>query len=336
MDSLHQELISVIIPVHNCADYLDECLESVCAQSWRNLEILLVDDGSDDGSGALCDAWSRRDARVRVIHKENGGASSARNEGLIHAAGVYIGFVDSDDWLEPEMYERLAAAMEGADMACCGFISYPMDSLATSVAKGVRPSPPCAMPQAAMLIYERDGYFTSAWNKLYRKTALWREGKPILMEPDLFWGEDEAWLARVLTNCGKIAFVPRALYHWRPTEVSATRSPVVTDAQMTVLSAKQRAMRTLPQEGRLQTLMRARMFNDCYSLKVLAYAAGDRQKYETLDKTLRGMKKDWLRLKDSSPMRKVKVLLMETEMKWKLPGAIVEMTDRVGRYGIRR
>ena len=328
-------LISVIIPVYNAAPYLDTCLESVCGQTWQCLEILLVDDGSTDGSGAICDAWSRRDPRIRVIHKKNGGISSARNEGLKLAAGEYIAFADSDDWLEADMLACLASVMDGADMACCGFWAYPMDSLDFSVEKGVRPADPCAALQAAMLIYERDGYFTAVWNKLYRRSALLRNGTPILMDSDLFWGEDEVWLARVLENCRTVAFVPKALYHWRPTAVSATRHPVVTDAQMTLLTAKQRAMGLLPQEARLQALARSRMFNDCYSLKVLAYLSGDRQKYRQIDAALQNMKRAWLRSRDSSLIRKAKVLLLEAEMNLRLPAALVRMTDGFRRYGIK-
>lgn len=100
-------LITVIIPIYNIMDCLERCVSSVCAQTYRNLEILLVDDGSTDGTGALCDRLAERDGRIRVFHKENGGSSSARNLGLQKARGEYLGFVDSDDFIDPDMYERL-------------------------------------------------------------------------------------------------------------------------------------------------------------------------------------------------------------------------------------
>ena len=100
-------LITVIIPIYNIMDCLERCVSSVCAQTYRNLEILLVDDGSTDGTGALCDRLAERDGRIRVFHKENGGSSSARNLGLQKARGEYLGFVDSDDFIEPDMYGRL-------------------------------------------------------------------------------------------------------------------------------------------------------------------------------------------------------------------------------------
>lgn len=106
-------LLSVIVPVYNIIEYLPRCVRSITAQTYRNLEILLVDDGSTDGTGALCDELAKEDARIRVLHKENGGSSSARNLGLTVITGEYVGFVDSDDYIEPDMYENLYNAMGG-------------------------------------------------------------------------------------------------------------------------------------------------------------------------------------------------------------------------------
>ena len=102
-------LISVIVPVYNAEPYLDKCIQSIIDQSYRNLEIILVDDGSSDRSPAICDSYAVKDHRVQVIHKENGGQSSARNVGLDICQGDFIGFVDSDDYIAPQMYERLLA-----------------------------------------------------------------------------------------------------------------------------------------------------------------------------------------------------------------------------------
>ena len=106
-------LLSVIVPVYNIKrEYLERCIASICNQTYKNLEILLVDDGSTDGSGAVCDEFARKDERIRVFHKENGGSSSARNLGIENATGEYLGFIDSDDFIEPDMYELLAEAIQ--------------------------------------------------------------------------------------------------------------------------------------------------------------------------------------------------------------------------------
>ncbi len=106
-----EPLISVIVPVYNTKDYLVRCVDSICAQTYRNLELLLVDDGSTDGTGRLCEELAEKDSRIRVFHQENGGSSSARNLGIRNAAGGYLGFVDSDDYIEPDMYEKLLRVM---------------------------------------------------------------------------------------------------------------------------------------------------------------------------------------------------------------------------------
>ena len=119
-------LISVIVPVYKVEDYLGRCVDSLLNQTYENLEIILVDDGSPDGSGKICDAYAERDGRVRVIHKENGGLSSARNAGLDIAGGEYVGFVDSDDWMDEHTYEWFMEMMlqEDLKLVCAGRYDY--------------------------------------------------------------------------------------------------------------------------------------------------------------------------------------------------------------------
>lgn len=117
-------MISVIIPVYNVEPYLRKCLDSVVNQTYKELEIFIIDDGSTDGSGAICDEYVKADKRIRVFHTENRGLSCARNLGLDEVKGEWIGFVDSDDWIEPDMYEVLLtrAKETGADVVECSFI----------------------------------------------------------------------------------------------------------------------------------------------------------------------------------------------------------------------
>lgn len=120
----NEKKISVIVPVYNVEKYLNRCVDSILAQRVKNLEIILVDDGSTDGSGAICDSYAAKDDRVRVCHKENGGLTSAWKRGVELATGEYVGFVDSDDWIDPDMYERLleSALREEADVTVCGLV----------------------------------------------------------------------------------------------------------------------------------------------------------------------------------------------------------------------
>ena len=113
---MENPLISIIVPVYQAEAYLDECVQSMINQTYQNLEIILVDDGSKDQSPTICDAWAKKDSRIKVIHKPNGGASSARNAGLDVASGDYIGFVDSDDIIAADMYEILLNALESSNV----------------------------------------------------------------------------------------------------------------------------------------------------------------------------------------------------------------------------
>ncbi len=119
---MEKPLISVIVPVYKTEAYLEKCVNSIINQTYKNLEIILVDDGSPDRCGAMCDDFAHQDSRIRVFHKENGGQSSARNLGLDNMTGEYVGFVDSDDWIEPRMYENLynLIEMNNAQIAACG------------------------------------------------------------------------------------------------------------------------------------------------------------------------------------------------------------------------
>ena len=120
---MKNELITIIVPVYKVEKYLDRCVQSIVDQTYTNLEIILVDDGSPDNCPKMCDEWAKKDKRIKVIHKQNGGLSDARNAGLEKAKGKYVGFVDSDDYISPIMYEKLYKCIvdNQADMAMCAF-----------------------------------------------------------------------------------------------------------------------------------------------------------------------------------------------------------------------
>ena len=125
------EKISVIVPVYNVENYIQYCLESLVNQTYKNLQIILVDDGSTDSSGYICDKYALKDKRIKVIHKSNGGLSSARNSGMQLADGNYIGFVDSDDFIMPTFYEELYNLLQkyDSDIAECEFLRIQMENI---------------------------------------------------------------------------------------------------------------------------------------------------------------------------------------------------------------
>lgn len=201
--------ISVIIPVYKVEKYLDECVASVLAQTYRNLEIILVDDGSPDRCPFLCDEWASKDNRIKVIHKENGGLSDARNAGIEIAQGEYIAFVDSDDWIVPEMYEHMMRALirESADICACGIMTcYPDRKVCWGCKEYL-----CGDSETFLrLLYHNTQYPVAAWNKLYRREC-WKT----LRFPIGKICEDAFTTYRLLDSAERIVQIPEFLYCYR-------------------------------------------------------------------------------------------------------------------------
>lgn len=205
------ELISVIVTAYNIAPYLERGVKSVLNQTYRNLEIILVDDGSTDESGAVCDRLAGQDERLVVIHKENRGPGDARNAGMDIAKGSFIGFVDGDDWIDTDMYERMlgAALAWQADMAICRYRRVYRDHTEDDSTKRAA----VFEGQEALQVYveEREEYDiqNAAWNKLYRREVLhdlrFSVGK---------WYEDVVFSARALGRAGKCVYLDSAAYNY--------------------------------------------------------------------------------------------------------------------------
>lgn len=209
-------LISVIMPVYRVEKYLDRCLRSVTEQTYRNLEIILVDDGSPDNSGAICDAWAEKDSRIRVIHKENAGAGAARNTGLDAATGEIVSMIDSDDYLEIHMYEHLMGMMsEDVDIAECDICWTELDDLAMD--DGSSAEIMVRGREDAMRLHIRDEIFCQTPpNKLYRRNAI---GEIRFPEGNLI--DDEYFTYRVIGNARKLARSSACMYAYRQQPGSA-------------------------------------------------------------------------------------------------------------------
>ncbi len=181
--------ISVIVPVYKVEAYLDRCVQSVLNQTYKNLEIILVDDGSPDNCPAMCDAWAKRDPRIRVIHKQNGGLSDARNAGMAVAAGEFISFIDSDDWIASEMLERLVQAIErdDSDIAACAVEMVWEDGRPRELLT-VRENCVLERGEAQMALLKETLLKQPVWYKLYRKNTIcgipFEVGK---VHEDVFW-----------------------------------------------------------------------------------------------------------------------------------------------------
>lgn len=204
-------LISVIVPVYRVEEYLERCVKSILSQTYKNLEVILVDDGSPDQCPAICDACAEKDVRVKVIHQENKGLSGARNAGIDAASGEYLAFVDSDDYVSPHFIEELYQLLQdtGCAIGQCRFSYVKGDGL---VEEG--DSAFCIYRGESLMeqLYgpeEKATCFVVAWNKLYRAELFKETG---IRYPEGRIHEDEATTYRLFHEAKKLAFLDRALY----------------------------------------------------------------------------------------------------------------------------
>ena len=186
---MEQQKISIIVPVYKVEPFLDRCVQSIVDQSYSNLEIILVDDGSPDNCPAMCDTWALKDNRIKIIHKANGGLSDARNAGMKIATGELMGFVDSDDWVAPDMYQYLYNLMvkDNSDIAACGVEMVWEDGTSPRM---LTKSGSCVLnrDQAMQAILGEDWIKHPVWYKLYKTELIQNIPFPVgKYHEDVFW-----------------------------------------------------------------------------------------------------------------------------------------------------
>lgn len=248
-------MISIIVPVYQASQYLETCLRSLQEQTYRDWEAILIDDGSTDESGEICERFSASDERFFVFHQENAGVSAARNAGLAKARGEYVGFVDADDWAHPDLFGHLAEQMtEGVDLAVCGFTSNWEDA----AEENMRNESCVLSEEEALPLFFTDYDFQMAiWNKLYRRDIIEAED-PIRFSTELTHGEDGLWLCRYLTRCKQVVWTKKALYGYRLTETSAMRGGAkFNPKKMSVLDANEQMIRVVKEAGKTEAVTRA-------------------------------------------------------------------------------
>lgn len=228
-----QQVVSIIIPVYNVKKYLEKCITSVQQQSYSKLQIILVDDGSTDGSSVICDYYAKKDNRIKVIHKTNGGLSSARNVGLEHATGDFLAFVDSDDYIESDMIERLLeqAIENNVDIVQCG-INYVCEKGNILSKKNCEEYKYETNSEILEAFFE-EKISVMVWNKIYRteyiKDIRMIEGKN---------NEDNMYTIDVLIRTNKVICIPEAFYNYTQRANSITKTSF-TDKKLDSIYAGQ-------------------------------------------------------------------------------------------------
>ncbi len=228
MNMEEMPLISVIVPIYNTESYLEQCIDSIIDQQYDNLEIILVDDGSTDFSGAICDAYAEKDSRIKVLHKSNGGLVSARKAGLLQAHGIYVAYVDSDDWIDSNMYMDMykKGICHGADMVITGSVREFSNGRTTEEIPGVpegiyneediqRKIWPVLCDTSVFFVY---GFSLTVWRYLYKHELLLESQMQI--DNRIVLGEDCACVFPIYLTIKSFAVVWGKHYHYRQHDAS--------------------------------------------------------------------------------------------------------------------
>lgn len=208
MRTCRADLITVIVAVYNIEDYVAKCIESVINQTYRTIEILVIDDGSTDKSGGICDAYAERDNRIKVFHGKNRGLSEARNQGIGYAKGDYLVFVDGDDWIHPQMIEMLYDVLKknGSDIAACGFERKNIRFAEQKYRSSQLSVRNITREEAVSDMYSAN---VVAWNKLYKRSIF-----DDIRYPAGRIHEDEFTAHRIYWKCNRISVISEPMYFY--------------------------------------------------------------------------------------------------------------------------
>ena len=277
-------LISVIVPVYNAAEYLPNCIKSILAQTYRNLEIILINDGSTDESGSICDEYAQKDKRITVIHKKNGGVSTARNTGLDRATGQYIGFVDADDTVMPDMYEKLFDTINkhSKHIAVCGHIRFHVEGPVEK--REQREIPESLTVQESLEYLLSNRYFEGfLWNKLFDVGLVSGENK-LRFDTDLNNCGDLLFVNQCFLRSNGVSYIPKALYNYRLNNEGLTRA--YTPKRRTELLAWKRIYKANNrQSSKIKDLVYFRYFEAVVNLYRMAVLSKESERAKYYKKT---------------------------------------------------
>lgn len=257
---MRSEVISVIVPVYNVEQYLPDCLESILRQTYPNLEIIVINDGSTDGSTEIIKRYAEVDCRIKVMEQRNKGQSSARNVGMKAATGAYIAFVDSDDRIEADMLEQMLVRIQssGADIVECGYNELFADGSLSRCVPYPKNYDEIVGTDKILENHVKGRISLLVWNKLYRaekvKTIAFTEGKKY---------EDILWSVEALMNIQKICSVRECLYNWRQRSGSTTNS-APTMNRLTALEHFDQRIDMLTDYPQAALVARERILCECY------------------------------------------------------------------------
>ncbi len=323
--------LSVIIPVYNAEKTLSRCLESICGQTLRELEILIIDDGSSDGSLLIAKSFQEDDERIVILSQENQGVSSARNLGIAHVTSEYLTFADSDDFLEKNAYETVMKQIGDCDACFFGYKEYYekedhfriISPEKTGIVYGKEAFFQCMLPMGY-------GYFTSVWNKVFRTERV----RQRYFEKDLQIGEDELWLTQLLKEDVKVKLIADPLYNYVQSGQSLLHGNyLVSDKWLTALEAKKRVLSELNDD--MLPYCWAKLYDDLFQLLWYSYVSDDQEKYEYLKTELSPYKNSFFRSSRSGILKKIRYMIILILIRIRAPKKLVQKAGEARTYRLK-
>ena len=325
-------MITVIVPVYNVCKYLDKCIGSLVDQTYENIEIILIDDGSVDGSTDICDKWAAKDSRIVVVHQANAGVSQARNAGLKLAKGEFLAFVDADDFVDRDYLESLLLPMRDPEIGVtiCGYNSIIDGKVALQRDTEAKAVADITTTVSACIDNYCWGLFV--WNKLYRRELIFDENQqPYVFPQDLSMGEDAIWLLNVLYRADAVTHIGEAKYNYVARPGSAVLNSKTEKGIAGCQSRFEAGRRCYLLLNEKQHASQVKMYRRCvYSARDVAcglYLQGKRQEHKEWMNVLRSYLPAYWEMvnRKADTIFVIKNYLLYTLMKIKAPRCIVRM-----------
>lgn len=320
------KLVSIIIPVYNVARYLDDCLNSVLNQTYKNLEIIIIDDGSTDESLEICQLYAAKDRRLTVLHQDNAGVSAARNAGLNIMTGEYVLFVDSDDKIEHNMVECLVKEIDkDIEIAAvfCGFEEFDDETGETINKTTSNQIKKVDRDEGVAEIFGE--YATMLCNKMFRCSII---DKDNMFDTTLKMGEDELWTIEVLKKANNIMLIGIPLYYYRSRVGAVTKNRRFSEARMTDYESQKKVLNSI-NEYNSQTLTlyaKQRLYFIGQDVMKLAYYSGNFDIYEKINYEIEDARKIWY-ANHTNKLGVIRRKLVEKMMQLRFPKEIIKVFD---------
>lgn len=328
MDLMERGLVSIIVPVYNVERYLNRCLTSLVHQTYKNIEIILINDGATDNSGKICEAWAKKDQRIQLVCQENRGVSEARNSAMKIMQGEFLTFVDSDDWVESTMVETFVKNMEmypEVDAVFCGYTE--VKDYTDEIIQVIEPLKTGIVSRNEGVAEIFGEYSTMLWNKCFRMNIL--EQANDKFDPKLKIGEDELWMVKALFNANRISLISTPLYFYRNRTEGASKDFSLSQARLSEIESQKMVLNVIRRYNskELVLLAQKRMYFSCQKIMKIAYYQNEYELFDKIDIEIQEAREVWFQ-HHKNFLGKCRRKLVEQMMRKRIPGYIVRIFDK--------